>query len=805
MPIAFRAEGARLKTEITAGNGLRTVAMPPGIANGDLVLLVVVHDDNTGPTATPAGWTLLGSASAGQSTTASSGIRVQTRVFYRVAGSTNTAVPLSFSTAAWPAGCPYVLAFTVAYSGIDKTAPVEKWQGTGTSSTAANRPHPQITTAADGDWLVTLRTGAAWQARTVSISGGTNAERVDDTDGFGELFAALYDSSDGLPPGAQTVRFTTTAGGDALCQGGSTMWSLALKPASTSAVTLAVPGVAGVAASAYDAAVQAEPGGWNLCGVDGLPRYRVRIDWEGDGTFDGEPDDVTGDIISEITVNYGRDQDRQLAPASTGSASVTLNNSHRRYSPENAAGPLYGELDPARPMRAEVEFNGRVHPLFTGKIDDFDVHADFTDRTAGFSFLDGFSDLAGMRLSTGVCTSQRTGDLIETVLDTVGWTGGRDIDQGATVVRYWWAEGVDALTAINDLVRSEGPPAVAYIAPDGTFTFRDRHHRLQRQQSLTARATFVAGRLGECGAEDVQTILADEDAGPGYRYTKPFTYSHGWRDIVNSVSFDVEERVPAPVLETVWTDESSYTLEAGQSVELEISASEPFIDAVTPVPGTDVLYTAPGAGTVAVVLNRSSGASTQLSLRAVGGPVLITYVQLRARPLAVQRTARVSASDPGSISRHGEKAYPDGAPWAGVHDAEAIANMILLHYARRRPTVQIRVASQDPAHFMQVVQRTVSDRIRIVNGEMGLDDDFFVERVTHTIRRFGREGRPPVHEVVLGCEQDLVISTNPFTFDQRGSGFDQGTFDLVAEDDPGEVFVFDDPVRGQFDRGRLGT
>lgn len=1008
MPVAFRSLGARLKVDIASASASQSVAMPPGHATGDLLLLVLVYDNNQGPTGVPSGWTLLGKASAGHSTSAAIAAHVQTRVYYRVA--TSGAMPsatFTFSKDPWPTGSPYVLAFTAAYSGVDAAGPIEKWAGTGTANTAAAQVHPQLTTVADGDWLLTLRTGSAWGTRTVTASGGTNTERLDEGDGFGELFAALYDSAAGLAPGTQTQRTTTTAGGDVVCQGGSTTWSLALKPVTVA--TYALPGTASVAATAYDASVATEPGGWDLCGAEGLPTYSFRIDWNGDGsltdsdstgdvyasdtfgrtTADGwgtaetgqpwtvsgvaasdysvasgtalhscstrsasrftflkadgpdmdvavtvstdstasggsflafllarltdvnncymarldfkadqamalivrrraagaetqlattplpythtaatgyrlrlrtlgpyvyakcwptdgvEPDwqlrvedsvltagtgagvrtfveggtsnplpvvyrfddffmaeaadleDVTGDIISEVPVSYGRDQDRQLSPAAVGSSGFTLNNVHRRYNPENAAGALYGDLDPARPMRATVTFNGQTHSLFTGKIDDFETHSDFADRTAGFTFLDGLNDLSGVKLSTRVYASLRTGDLMNIVLDLAGWTGGRDIDRGATVVRYWWLEGTDALSAVTDLVRSEGPPSVAYVAPDGTFTFRDRHHRLQRPESLTSRATFSAGRLGDCG-DDGEPVN-------GYRYTKPFTYAHGWRDVVNAVTFDVEERAPGGELEAVWTDESRYSLEAGQSVDIEISASDPFMDAVTPQPGTDVLYTSPGAGTLETVLSRDSGASARLTLRAVGGPVNVSSAQLRARPLPVLRTVRVSLADPGSVSRHGERAYPDSAPWAGPHDAEAIANMILLHYARRRPTVQLRVASSDPAHFMQVIRRTVSDRIRIVNGEAGLDDDFFVERVTHAIRRFGRPGRPPVHEVVLGCEQDLVISSNPFTFDQRGSGFDQGVFDLVAQDDAAEVFVLDDPVQGQFDRGRLGT
>jgi hypothetical protein len=1010
MAVAFRSIGTRLKVDMTSAPNPQTVTMPPGHASGDLLLLFLVYDNNVAPTTEPGGWTLLGTASAGQSLPGATASQVQTRVYYRVATGATPGASFSFSKAAWPTGSPFVLAFAAAYSGVDPAGPIEKWGATGTANTAATQAHPQLTTVASGDWLLTFRSGSAWQARTVTASGGTNTERVDDVDGFGELFAALYDSGADLTPGTQTQRSTTSAGGDAICQGGSTMWSLALKPVTAAAVTVALPGTATVSATAYNPTVVTAPGGWDLCGAEGLPSYSFRVDWNADGSFtdsdsagdayaadtfgrtvasgwgtadtgqswtvnggsasdysvgsgagrhscssrsvsrfsflpgaapgadmdvsvtvstdqtavggsflafllarftdtsnaymarldfkatqgmaliirkrvagvetelatftlpfphtasalyrlrlrtlgpyihakcwpDGETEpawqvaaedsaltsgsgagvrtfvegtttntlpvgyafddfqvretldleDVTDDIISDISVSYGRDQDRQLSPAAVGSASFTLNNISERHSPENAAGPLYGDLDPARAMRGEVTFNGQTHALFNGRIDDYTVHADFADRTAEFTFLDGLNDLSGIKLSTGVYSALRTGELINTILDLVGWTAARDIDPGATVVRYWWAEGADAFSAITDLVKSEGPPAVAYVAPDGRFVFRDRHHRLLRTQSREIRATFTGGRLGDCAAGAPPS---------GYDFTKPFVYSHGWRDIVNAVTFDVEERTPSATLEAVWTDESTYTLSAGQSLELEVTTSDPFVDAAPMVGGQDIIYSAPGAAWVDRVLSRTSGASATLTLRAVGGPATITYIQLRARPLAVNRTVKISLTDPGSITRHGERSYPDGAPWAGPADAEAIANMVLLHYGRRRPTVQIRVASSDPAHLMQVLQRTVSDRIRIVNEEMGLDGDFFVERVTHTIQRLGRPGRAPVHSVVLGCERDLVAPSNAFTFDVRGAGFDQGVFDLTVADSPDEVFVFDDPVQGRLDYGRLGT
>lgn len=503
-------------------------------------------------------------------------------------------------------------------------------------------------------------------------------------------------------------------------------------------------------------------------------------------------EETAGDIISEISISYGRDQDRQLNPAAVGNAAFTVINTDRKYSPENQDSPLSNDLDPARDTKIEATWNGNLYPLFRGKIDDYNMKVDFSDRTVDFTFLDGMSLLQGVQLSTAVYTSQRTGALIDTILDLAGWTGGRDIDLGATVVPFWWVEGTDALSAIQDLVKSEGPPSVAYQAPDGTFVFRDRHHRLLRTESLASQGTFASAEM-----------VCDAEPAGGLGFTKPFVYAHGWRDIVNKVVFEVSERTPSGSLSDVWTSDDTITLGVGQSTEIQISTNDPFTDAVTPVAGTD--FTLLGAGTLNVVLDRTSGQSAKISLLAVGGAVTVSGLKLRAKPIPVVRTVKVERSDTGSMSRHGERNYPETAPWANANDADAIAGMILLHYSSRRPTVQLRIVTSDPAHFLQVLLRTVSDRIHITNAEAGLDDDFFVERVTHTIQRINQTGKPPVHAVVLGCEKDLETVANPFTFDKRGAGFDDGVFDPVKADNPSTVFIFDDPIQGQFDVGLFGT
>lgn len=505
---------------------------------------------------------------------------------------------------------------------------------------------------------------------------------------------------------------------------------------------------------------------------------------------DVTPDDLDGGI----TVAYGRDQSRQLSPTAVGTMTLNLNNSERTYSPENVVSPLAGNFDPAREAKMTAVFAGQVFPVFRGLLDDYTVNASRADRSVSLSFLDGMALLQGTNLSTPLYTGIRTGQAVGIILDAIGWTGPRDIDPGATYIPYWWVEGTDGISAMADLTHSEGPPAVAYVAPDGTFIFRDRHHRILRQHSVESQGTFAAGLMFNCASPAPTGTLS---------FTDPFTYDHGWRDIINSVTLDIVERAPELTISPVWSDSGTIVLGTGESTVINASTSDPFFNAQVPVAGTDFTYA--GAGLPAVSLSRTSGAAVQVTVTAVGGPVVISGLQLQAKLVPAVRTRQVIAKDSDSVAAYGERSYPNTAPWAGANDAAAIAGLVLTHYAQRRPIVQLRIVSSDPTHWLQVVSRTLSDRITIRHDEMGLDSDFFVEHVVHTVSRMN-SGRPPVHAVVLGCEQALTpFPVNPFTFDGKGAGFDQGVFDPSGTDNPAFVFIFDDSSQGQFDRGQFGT
>lgn len=291
-----------------------------------------------------------------------------------------------------------------------------------------------------------------------------------------------------------------------------------------------------------------------------------------------------------------------------------------------------------------------------------------------------------------------------------------------------------------------------------------------------------------------------------FDFIEPFTYEHGWRDIVNSVNFPVDERRPDANLTVVWESDTAISLALGQATTVKVQANDPFRDAQDIADGTDIVYT--GTGVPVVLLSRTSGQSVTITITAAGGTVNVSHLQLRARSVPVARTVEVTATDSTSITRHGERTYGEEAPWVNQHDALAVALLLLAAYAERRPTVGLRIVSSDLAHHLQVVQRQISDLITIRNSTLGLYADFHIETVGHTLARMvGEDTCPgPVHYATFGCERSgVVVPDNPFTFDKVGAGFDDGVFDPTGFDNPDTVFIFDHATQGQFGTGQFGT
>jgi len=245
--------------------------------------------------------------------------------------------------------------------------------------------------------------------------------------------------------------------------------------------------------------------------------YFVGINWNNDGgEFGGDftdvGEDVTADVLQKdpVTFQYGRDQSRSLSPPRVGSIGFGLCNPNGLYSPENPLSPIASDVAPAAQIKVTETIGGVEYPLMRGRIDSFMMSTSRRDQTVQITGLDDLALLRGNKITTQLYQARRTGDLIIAILDALNWSGPRNIDVGASFLPYWWASNDDAFDLVTALLRAEGPPSVAYVAPDGAFTFRDRHHRLLSLPSLVP-----------------QVILSDRPTVPLYdSFTR--TVANGW-------------------------------------------------------------------------------------------------------------------------------------------------------------------------------------------------------------------------------------------------------------------------------------
>jgi hypothetical protein len=481
------------------------------------------------------------------------------------------------------------------------------------------------------------------------------------------------------------------------------------------------------------------------------------------------------DLLSGgITYSYGRDTYRQTTPASLGQGAFSLNNTARTYSPERSDSPLYGNLDAARTVSLQTTWNGATTDILHGRINNYTVNVDWGNRTVDFTVSDDEQFWTNNLITTPLYTGLRTGDAINYILDAVGWTGPTSIDPGVSYLPYWWLSAYAAGNAINDIIQSEGPPSIAYVAPDGTFTFRDRSHRALYAASQNVQGSFYTPEITDppgCGTPPVTALT----------FTPPFTYDHGWLAILNSVQFSVTQRAPTGVLGPVWSSTDTITVTPGTPYVLIVTTSDPFTGAVVPQLGVD--YTVIGSGTVAVSLSQTSGAAVSITYTATGSVVQLSGLQLQAYPIPVTETLNVVYQDLTSIGEHGEQDYQNPCPWAGLWDAQAIAELIVRRYAQRVPTISMRLVSGDPGHYTHVISRTISDLVAIQNDELGSDNTYYVENVAHTIQRMNQLGVPPVHAVVLACEQQ---NEDPLY------------------NNPANVFIFNSATNGLFNTNVFG-
>lgn len=218
--------------------------------------------------------------------------------------------------------------------------------------------------------------------------------------------------------------------------------------------------------------------------------WRLLVDWDGDGTFDGSNDAI---YMTDCDLKRGRDfyikkdsdgKASGFEPMKVGKLKVALDNTNGRYDAYNTTSPLYPYILPGRYIDLSVNYNGTVYPVFAGKITDIQSEGG-EEPKAFIEAEDGMRRLQDYDATVAVQTNIDVDEAIGLVLDDVDYPTlwGRNLEDSGDVLSYWWADD-RAKTEIQRLADAEF--GNFFVAADGAATFYSRHHTNTAVLTLTA-------------------------------------------------------------------------------------------------------------------------------------------------------------------------------------------------------------------------------------------------------------------------------------------------------------------------------
>ncbi len=445
-----------------------------------------------------------------------------------------------------------------------------------------------------------------------------------------------------------------------------------------------------------------------------MPVVSVLLDYAKDGTID---DDVSSSVLVDnggaIEIVRGRDRVRSLAPVRAADASFTLRNNDGAFDPGSS-------LKRGIPCLITANWLTVDYPMFQGLVDSPLQRSHPRERQTDVICRGTFERLIGKKISTALYQTIRTDVAMGHLLDAVGWPAGdRDLEVGQTTMDWWWLDDEDAFQAMRDLVNTEGPPALANEAPDGIFTFWNRHHVLTATRSTVVQQTFT-------------------DLGAAPNFLRPDfdePYDDGLMNVVNVCTISQRER-SADSLAVVWTGPATQIFGPDEVITFPAKdlGGNPFTAAVAPVGGTD--YTVTAGSIASAVLDRTSGASATITITAGAGGATITGLQLRAQPVTVDSETDLTNTLDTSASRTANEiqTYPLRIrPEIPLAQARDLANSIVSFYQDGRPQYVLITPNMSTANITAALSLEINDLVRVIDDDIGIDMEGWVSQIKHKI------------------------------------------------------------------------
>lgn len=232
------------------------------------------------------------------------------------------------------------------------------------------------------------------------------------------------------------------------------------------------------------------------------------------------PDIVWADVSSYVRepLSTQRGFSRDNAAWQPGTATVKLDNTKRYFSASNlsSSSPFVvggiSQIRPVRPLRIRATYAGTTYYLYQGYVKSWQgsfvpghvdafVTVPCEDQSARLAKMGGYAQ-------TPVGAGEYAGQRVNRVLDSVGYTGPRNVDLGRNTMQAT-ALSTKAMQELALVADSEG--GAVWVDADGTLMFNQQYYLMETTRSTTVQATFGDGSGSELPCNDIVDEAADGD------------------------------------------------------------------------------------------------------------------------------------------------------------------------------------------------------------------------------------------------------------------------------------------------------
>lgn len=428
-----------------------------------------------------------------------------------------------------------------------------------------------------------------------------------------------------------------------------------------------------------------------------VPEPGIWVDWAGDGSgWTNETSRVTS-----MRWTRGASFDH-VSAAGPGNATIIVQNDDHRFNPDYAAGPLYGQLLPARPVWGGADVNtgslttsaaADVRGFFGGYISEIvPTPVPGANPTAEILCEDAFGWYRRATATVSPVRDISRGQFRLSILTSIGEAADRhDLEDETDTLPFGSADTRDALSTLDELNRSNSTRH--FIQP------ADLKERTYYYTTVNRLHKLIDDEDESWNGDDVQEMS-------GYRVTVD-NVDNLQRATVSPISFGAVNEIvwsatPLPLIVTV-----------GQPITLWPEFADYVFDAAV-----QANYT---GGTLTTTLT-NFGTSAKLELTATGSVVNITALDVTGSSLRRGDLQTVRSEDLTSQAAYGVRAGGDvstdyiGQPGA----AKAVTDYLVWKFAEplKRPTVTR--AGKDATTIASLLERDLFDVITLTVDRLDL-------------------------------------------------------------------------------------